>query len=115
VCTHTAGAREGRTIRHPWPAAISSSESGRRRQPNNRRCAAGSPHNAYDEARVLRFGEDIWEEHSHWLADPATGALHGRIDYPMRDVEAVLLLGDGTWVTTERDILYRWSAPDGER
>ncbi|MCF3145371.1 hypothetical protein [Streptomyces platensis] len=72
-------------------------------------------HNAYDEARVLRFGEDIWEEHSHWLADPATGALHGRIDYPMRDVEAVLLLGDGTWVTTERDILYRWSAPDGER
>ncbi|MGY5125629.1 hypothetical protein [Streptomyces nigrescens] len=72
-------------------------------------------HNSYDEARVLMFGEDIWEEHSHWLADPATGELLGRIDYPMRDVESVWLLGDGTWVTTEWNTLYRWSVQDGAR
>ncbi|WP_328743179.1 hypothetical protein OG436_34355 [Streptomyces caniferus] len=70
-------------------------------------------HNSYNEARVLMFGEDIWEEHSHWLADPETGELHGRIAYPMRDVDCVWLLGDGTWVTAEWNTLYRWSAPDG--
>ncbi|MFB7665452.1 hypothetical protein ACFC1R_16115 [Kitasatospora sp. NPDC056138] len=68
-------------------------------------------HNSYDEARVLRFGEDVWQEHSHWLADPVTGTLHGRIEYPMRDVDSAALLGDGTWTTTEWDALYRWRAP----
>ncbi|WP_191836779.1 hypothetical protein [Streptomyces glebosus] len=72
-------------------------------------------HNSYDEARVLMFGEDIWEEHSHWLADPETGELHGRIAYPMRDVDFVWLPGDGTWVTAEWNTLYRWSVPDGAR
>lgn len=70
-------------------------------------------YNAYDEARVFMFGEDIWEEHSHWLADPATGELHGRIDYPMHDVDSVWLPGDGTWLTTESNTLYRWSVQDG--
>ncbi|KJK57432.1 hypothetical protein [Saccharothrix sp. ST-888] len=68
-------------------------------------------HNSFDEARVLRFGEDVWEEHSHWLADPVTGTLHGRIEYPMRDVDSVTPLGDGTWMTTEWDALHRWRAP----
>lgn len=70
-------------------------------------------HNSYNEARVIMFGEDVWEEHSHWLADPVTGELHGRIAYPMRDVDCVWLLGDGTWVTAEWDTLYRWSARPG--
>ncbi|MFG2208868.1 hypothetical protein [Streptomyces sp. NPDC048638] len=72
-------------------------------------------HNSYDEARVFVFGRDAWEEHSHWLADPATGDLHGRIEYPMRDVGFVWPLGDGTWLTTEWDTLHRWSVQEGER
>ncbi|KJS58634.1 hypothetical protein [Streptomyces rubellomurinus] len=64
--------------------------------------------NTYDEAAVLRFGEDRWREHSHWLADPATGAVHGRLEYPMREVDNVMPVGDGTWITEEWEALYRW-------
>ncbi|RKT09765.1 hypothetical protein BX285_6869 [Streptomyces sp. 1114.5] len=65
-------------------------------------------HNPYDEAAVYMFGRDGWREHSHWLADPATGALHGRVEYPMAEVETVMLIGDGTWITEEWDALHRW-------
>ncbi|MGW3045385.1 hypothetical protein ACWC9T_36360 [Kitasatospora sp. NPDC001159] len=65
-------------------------------------------HNTYDEAAVYMFGRDGWREHSHWLADPATGALHGRIEYPMAEVDNVMRVGDGTWITEEWDALYRW-------
>ncbi|MFJ4185042.1 hypothetical protein [Kitasatospora sp. NPDC089509] len=65
-------------------------------------------HNPYDEAAVYLFGEDAWREYSHWLADPATGALHGRVEYPMPEVDNVLPLGDGTWITGEWDACYRW-------
>ncbi|WP_336053318.1 hypothetical protein [Streptomyces sp. CA2R101] len=69
-------------------------------------------HHSYNEARVFTFGEGIGEEHSPWLADPETGELHGRIAYPMRDVDFVWPLGDGTWVTAEWNTLYRWSVQD---
>ncbi|MBD0695472.1 hypothetical protein [Streptomyces sp. CBMA123] len=65
-------------------------------------------HNPYDEAAVYLFGEDRWQEHSHWLADPATGALHGRIEYPMAEVDTVVPVGDGTWITREWDTFHRW-------
>ncbi|MFB7619598.1 hypothetical protein [Kitasatospora sp. NPDC056181] len=65
-------------------------------------------YNPYDEAAVYMFGRDGWREHSHWLADPATGALHGRIEYPMAEVDNVTLVGDGTWITEEWDAYYRW-------
>ncbi|MGA5822651.1 hypothetical protein ACPC54_32920 [Kitasatospora sp. NPDC094028] len=65
-------------------------------------------HNTYDEAAVLMFGEDEWREYSHWLADPATGTLHGRLEYPMREVDVVMPVGDGTWITEEWEALHRW-------
>ncbi|WP_030247362.1 hypothetical protein [Streptomyces sp. NRRL S-350] len=65
-------------------------------------------HNPYDEAAVYVFGRDDWREHSHWLADPATGALHGRVEYPMAEVDTAVPVGDGTWITQEWDALYRW-------
>ncbi|GAA2235959.1 MULTISPECIES: hypothetical protein [Kitasatospora] len=65
-------------------------------------------YNPYDEAAVYMFGRENWREHSHWLADPATGALHGRIEYPMPEVDTVMLIGDGTWITEEWDAVYRW-------
>ncbi|MFD5463866.1 hypothetical protein ACFWIQ_13745 [Kitasatospora sp. NPDC127059] len=65
-------------------------------------------HNPYDEAAVYVFGEQDWREHSHWLADPATGALHGRIEYPMAEVDTVVPVGDGTWITQEWDTFHRW-------
>jgi hypothetical protein len=65
-------------------------------------------YNPYDEAAVYMFGRDRWREYSHWLADPATGALHGRIEYPMAEVDNVMPVGDGTWITEEWDAVYRW-------
>ncbi|MFE3503626.1 hypothetical protein [Kitasatospora sp. NPDC059160] len=65
-------------------------------------------HNRYDEGAVLLFGEQDWREYSHWLADPATGALHGRLEYPMSEVDYVLPLGDGTWLTQEWNAYRRW-------
>ncbi|MFJ9457524.1 hypothetical protein ACIRST_20855 [Kitasatospora sp. NPDC101447] len=65
-------------------------------------------YNPYDEAAVYVFGHERWREHSHWLADPATGALHGRIEYPMAEVDTVMPVGDGTWITEEWDAVYRW-------
>ncbi|MFI9365216.1 hypothetical protein ACIG5E_29820 [Kitasatospora sp. NPDC053057] len=65
-------------------------------------------YNPYDEAAVYVFGEERWRQHSHWLADPATGALHGRIEYPMPEVDNVTPLGDGTWITQEWDAYHRW-------
>ncbi|MER7674888.1 hypothetical protein ABTY61_41400 [Kitasatospora sp. NPDC096128] len=65
-------------------------------------------HNTYDEAAVYVFGEERWREHSHWLADPATGELYGRVEYPMAEVDTVVPVGDGTWITREWDAYYRW-------
>ncbi|MEV5576741.1 hypothetical protein AB0L06_42520 [Spirillospora sp. NPDC052269] len=64
----------------------------------------------YDEARTLMVG-DRWQQESHWLADPATRVVHGRIAYPGREAENVKVLGDGTWLTTGWDTVQRWSAP----
>ncbi|MEU4117102.1 hypothetical protein AB0F71_21705 [Kitasatospora sp. NPDC028055] len=65
-------------------------------------------HNTYDEAAVYVFGEERWREHSHWLADPATGTLHGRVEYPMPEVDEVVPLGDGTWITRDWNTYHRW-------
>lgn len=65
-------------------------------------------HNPYDEAAVYMFGEQDWREYSHWLADPATGALHGRVEYPMPEVDTVVPVGDGTWFTQEWNAYHRW-------
>lgn len=65
-------------------------------------------YNPYDEAAVYLFGEERWRQHSHWLADPATGTLHGRVEYPVPEVDNVTPLGDGTWITQEWDAYHRW-------
>ncbi|MET7802682.1 hypothetical protein [Streptomyces decoyicus] len=72
--------------------------------------------NMYDEARVFMFGRDVWQEFSHWLADTATGGLHGRLVYPTSahpfgEVFEARMLGDGTWLTSERDTVFRWGLP----
>ncbi|MFF4699469.1 hypothetical protein [Streptomyces chattanoogensis] len=64
---------------------------------------------AYDTARC--YGNDAWREYSHWLVDLATGTVRGRIAYPEWEEDSACPLGDGTWLTRERnDTLCRWTA-----
>ncbi|MEU1895970.1 hypothetical protein [Streptomyces pristinaespiralis] len=67
---------------------------------------AAFPH---DDAAVVGTGYDMGDPR-HWLVDPATMRLHGRIAYPFPVHGSARGAGHGTWYTVSQDqtLLYLW-------
>ncbi|WP_103937493.1 hypothetical protein [Thermomonospora echinospora] len=70
----------------------------------------------YDDTAVV--GTEYYAQAPrHWLVDPRTMALRGRIAYPFPVSGSPRSAGQGAWYTVSRDqtALHLWHLPDGEQ
>ncbi|MGW0209904.1 hypothetical protein ACWDZ8_30355 [Streptomyces sp. NPDC003233] len=69
-----------------------------------------------DKDRVLAAvaEEEDSEDNRHLILDGHTLQPVAEVGYPGTTCSDPLALGDGTWLTTEEDVVRRWRAVGGE-
>ncbi|MFB7114301.1 hypothetical protein ACFCYR_36125, partial [Streptomyces sp. NPDC056291] len=69
----------------------------------------------YDDTAVVG-SEDSAEDPSHWLVDPRTMVVRGRIAYPFSVAGPPRSAGQGAWYTVSKDqtTLHLWNLPHRE-